>query len=124
MLEMKVKMTKKYFEKIKTNWKKLDQNGTNWNYNSNQKLFIQAVVRLTMKEKMAINFLKKSDQNGIELKNCNQSAYQTMFIKEDVRHTMKVKMVKKNSKSFQKNKACHESNTGQKISKTNWIKLE
>ena len=47
-----------------------------------------------------------------------------MFIKEDVRHTMKVKMVKKNSKSYQKNKACHESNTGQKISKTNRIKLE
>ena len=54
MLEMKVKMTKKYFEKIKTNWKKLDQNGTNWNYNSNQKLFIQVVARLKMKVKMAI----------------------------------------------------------------------
>ena len=71
-----------------------------------------------------MKLFKKSDQNGIELKNCNQSAYQTMFIKEDVRHKKKVKMVKKNSKSFQKNKACHESNTGQKISKTNWIKLE
>ena len=56
---MKVKMVQKIFKNFRNNWIKMEQNGIDWNYSSNQKMFITKVVRLAMKVKLVKKFFEK-----------------------------------------------------------------
>ena len=62
-LTIKVNLVENFFRK---NRKKLDQNGINWNYNSNQKMSLTKVVRLAMKVKTVEKNLKNKNWIKIE----------------------------------------------------------